>query len=270
MQSETHRQIISWYIRFDLFAGMMSGGETVLGREWFAACEDFYRKQSRERPNEIGCKFQEWFSTTRLLATDVALLFANKAKGMEEEQFVAELRKLNDQFDRLGHTLETTFTDPSCFVKDFPRAPPPNPDDITDYRDPNFLYREDMYPHNYVLIDFWAIEMMFRFQSLSAQRLPPSAELTTIALNQCKMFEAVEYSNDGPEGKILGCQASLGIASLFLPKDTKHTDWMRKKFALIEQNGYVPEQPLYPKPPAPTNPPPLCQATSTPPPSANV
>jgi len=78
---------------------------------------------------------------------------------------------------------------------------------------------------------------MFRYQSLKAQYPTSPATLEEISLKKCKMFEAVEYYDQGPPGAIVGCQASLGLASLFLPKDKKHTDWCRRKFALIEQKG---------------------------------
>ena len=86
MQSETHRKIISWYIRFDLFAGMMSGGKTVLGREWFSACTEFYKRQVRDKPNDFGAIFEDMFATSRLIATDIALLLAARNTGEKSEE----------------------------------------------------------------------------------------------------------------------------------------------------------------------------------------
>lgn len=239
MQDETRRKIINWYIRFDLFAGMMSGGETVLGREWFASCADFYERQARGRPDDLGARFEEFFSRSRLLATDVALLFAARTKNMiSDQQFASESSNVSARFDSFRKMLETAFTGPSRFVQSFPNAPPPREEDITDFRDPAFLYGGDYFTMNYVLIDFWAIDLMFRYQQALAQGVDPSAQLAVLALKKCKMFEAVQYHDQGPPGAVLGCQASLGIASLFLPKDAKHMNWCRRKFALIEQKGY--------------------------------
>jgi hypothetical protein len=238
MQDETRRRIISWYIRFDLFAGLMAGSETILGREWFAACADFYRLQAGDRPQDLGAKFENYFSTTRLLATDVTLLFAAKAKGTKtDEQMNADLKELQVQFAQFKDTIENEFKDPACFVKDFQRAPLPSNDEITNSRDPYFLYADELFTMNYVLLDFWAVELALKLNIASATRQPPSPELTEIALKKCKMFEAIEYYDQGPPGAILGCQASLGIASLCIPTDKRHTDWCRRKFALIEQNG---------------------------------
>lgn len=240
MQDETRRKIISWYIRFDLFAGMMGGGKTNLGRDWFAAVADFYTRQARDRPNDLGARFEDYFASSRLLATDVALLMAAKTtSAIADAHFITEANNLLLQFAELGHRLENAYTDPSCFVKSFRQAPPPRLDDITDYRDPNFLYGGELFTMNFVLIDFWAIELMFKNSLAVMQHMPLSAELESIAMKKCKMFEAIEYYDKGPPGAILGCQASLGIASLFLPKDEKHTLWCRRKYALIEQKGYV-------------------------------
>lgn len=239
-QSETHRKIISWYIRFDLFAGMMGGGKTVLGREWFAACADFYKRQARDKPEELGARFEEYFATSRLIATDIAILLASKtAQQISDKDFAQEVASILAQMEVLGTELQNAFTDSSCFVKTFPNAPPPSESDITDFRDPNFCYAGDYFTMNYVRIDFWAIELMFRYQlSMAQPNQPPPPILQELALKKCKMLEAVQYCNQGPPGAILGTQASLGIASLFLPKDQKHTDWCRRKFALMEQLGY--------------------------------
>ncbi|GAB7334437.1 hypothetical protein MBLNU13_g06440t1 [Cladosporium sp. NU13] len=238
MQSETHRKIISWYIRFDLFAGMMSGGTPILGREWFDACAEFYKRQARDRPNDSGARFEDMFATSRLIATDIALLLASKVTGEKsDEQFASEVQKLMTQMDEYGERLDNTFTDPSCFVKTFPKAPPPSDDEITEFRDPNFCLAGDLFSMNYILIDFWAMQLMFKLQLATTQS--SQSELEAIALKKCKMFEAVDFSDQGPPGAVLGFQASLGIACLLLPKEQKYTDWARRKFALMEKHGYI-------------------------------
>ncbi|KAI6894153.1 hypothetical protein KC334_g12338, partial [Hortaea werneckii] len=213
---------------------------TNLGREWFAVHSDFYTRQTMDRPDDLGAKFEEYFATSRLLATDVALVFAAKTKGtITHEQFSTRISALETQFEQFHERLSNALTDPSCFVRTFPKAPPPQPEDITDFRDPKFLYGGDYFTMNYVLIDFWAILLMFRYQLTVARLRQPSPELAEIALNKCKTFEAIQYHERGPPGAIVGCQASLGIASLFLPKDRKHIDWCRRKYALVEQKGYI-------------------------------
>ncbi|TVY80693.1 hypothetical protein LSUE1_G006092 [Lachnellula suecica] len=67
----------------------------------------------------------------------------------------------------------------------------------------------------------------------------PSAELQEIAYKSCQLFEAMEYWPGSPPGTVLACQASLGIACLFLPRDDHHSMWARRKLAVIESHGYI-------------------------------
>lgn len=240
MQDETRRKIINWYMRFDLFASMMSGGETVLSREWFVAQSSYHTEQAASRPDDIGFKFEEYFSTQRLLATDVTLLFAAKMKGsMDNEEWVRQADLLMQKVETFGRQIRTAYTEPSCFVQDFSGTRPPRPDDLTDYVEPGFLFGGELFTMNFVMIDFMAIEMMFKHQISRARQQPFPTDLVEVALRSCKIFEAVEHYSLAPSGAITGCQASLGVASLFLPSDKKHTDWCRRKFALIEQRGSV-------------------------------
>ena len=142
-----------------------------------------------------------------------------------------------EQYEEYGSIVENAFREHSNFIKDLPNAPPRKDSDITDYHDPNFLFGGELYTMNFVLLDYWAIELMFKYQLMTAQRNQSPEELTEIAFKKCKMIEALQYCDQGPPGGILGCQASLGIASLFLPKDQKHIDWCRRKYALVEQLG---------------------------------
>lgn len=215
---------------------MMSGGKTVIGREWFDACAEFYKRQARDKPKDYGARFEDMFATSRLIAIDIALLLASKGTNeISEERFAAEVQALLTKMDDFQERLENTFTDPSCFVKTFPDAPPPSDDEITDFRDPNFCLAGELFSMNYILIDFWAMQLMFRLQLSPTQST--QTELEQIALKKCKMFEAVQYSGQGPPGAVLGFQASLGISCLLLPKGEKYTNWARRSFALMEQHG---------------------------------
>lgn len=237
MQDETRRKIIIWYLRFDLFAGMLSGGETTLDREWFSASAEFYKRQTRDKPNDLASKFEEYFATIRLLATDVALLFASKTRNtISDEQFASGVESLSNSLQEFGNIVENVFTEESCFVKAFPRAPPRGQDDLFNYQDPNFLFGAEYAAMNFVLLDYWAIDLMFKYRLSLATGSPPSPELAEIAMKKCKMIEAIHYGQELPVA-ILGCQASLGIQCLFLPKEERFISWARRKFVCIEQLG---------------------------------
>ncbi|KAF2721947.1 hypothetical protein K431DRAFT_62442 [Polychaeton citri CBS 116435] len=240
MQDDTRRKIIGWYIRFDLFAGIMGGGETVLGRDWFAAVAGFYERQARAKPQDLGARFEDWSARSRLLATDATLLFAqNNMENISKENFSQGLQQLSAAFESFGSEIESTFIDPAYFVESLPKAPPPSEDDITDFRDPHTLLAGEYFTINIILMDHWAMLLMFKYQTAMALGQMPGPDFVELALKKCKMFEAVQYYDRGGSGVILSLQASIGIAALFLPKDARHTDWCRRKFALIEQKGYI-------------------------------
>lgn len=238
MQDETRRKIIAWYIRFDIFVSVMAGGDSTIGREWFVACAEFYRRQMADKPDDLGARFEAYFATSRLLATDTASVFAALKEGsLDYAHFTAEATRLEASYAAFEQRITSAFTDPSCFVKDWSNAPPPSEDDIVDFRDPDFLYAGELSTMNFVLLDFWGIDLVFKYQLLAARQQAPTQDLLEVALKQCKMFEAVRYGDQGPAGGVIGCQASLGLCAVFLPHDRKHTMWMRRRLALVEQLG---------------------------------
>lgn len=218
----------------------MSGDKTTLGREWFAASAAFYKRQTQDKPKNLGARFESYFATSRLLATDVTVLFAGKAQGtISDEGFAAGVETLSKEFAEFGHTIGNAFTSPECFVTSFPDALPPGEQDLFGFTDQEFLYAGEYATMNFVLLDHWAMDLMFKFQLGMALGQAPSPELTQIAMKKCKMFDAIQHSGQGGPTAILGCQASLGIMSLFLPREEQYTRWSQRKFARIEQLGYI-------------------------------
>lgn len=238
MQSETHRKIISWYIRFDIFAGLMAGHATVLGREWFVASKDFYARQARDRPHDLGALYEEKFAISRLNATDIALLFGRKAKGtLRDDEFARELRIMSNRLAQTDHELTTAFADRRQYVTEFPNAPDTDPDDVVEATDPAFVLAGELFGWNFILIDFWSIYLMFKSQVAQVDRTQDPREIVALAFKICKMFQALQYASSTETGVVLGTQASLGIAAICLPRDQRHIMWCRRKYAMIEAQG---------------------------------
>lgn len=238
MRSETHRKIIAWYIRFDLFAGFMSGYESVLGREWHAACADFYARQARDKPKDLGSLFEEKFAKSRLIAVDVAFLFSKKQQGItSDEEFGRDITNTMVELDKMKEDLETAFKDTRKFVTEFPNAPESNPDSVVESTDPHFLWADELFTWNFILIDFWAIYLLFKSQVAQFNPLISGEEVVGLAIKVAKMFEALQYCDQDPTAMILGAQASYGMAATCLPKDHKTTMWCRHKYATIESCG---------------------------------
>lgn len=240
MQNETLRKILLWYIRFDLFVGFQSASETVLGREWFDACHDYYVQQLRINPHDLTLKYEERFAYSRLLATDVAILFSRKNKGLvSDEVFTAELADIDQRFLGFEQDIDPILLDPSALITDFTGAPPRHPDDIVDPYDHRLLYGGDLWTTNHLLLDFWSIDIMYKLQLTMVQRRPPPQEVVLRAYRTCQLFEAIELYPGAPPGAVIEARASFGIATLFLPKDERHITWFRRKFAKIEISGCI-------------------------------
>ncbi|CAD0113861.1 unnamed protein product, partial [Aureobasidium uvarum] len=237
MQSETHRKIISWYIRFDLFAGFMHGYGMVLSRDWHVACMEFYVRQARDKPRDLGSVFEEKFARSRLLATDISLLFARAKTEGPSQELIMDMGELTAQLDSYAHELEAAFKDTRTYVKEFPNAPKGEWDDVVGSTDPEFLWAGDLFTWNFILIDFWAIHLLFKSQVAQFDPTVGGEEVVATAFKACKMFEALQYCGEDSTAMVLGAQASLGMAAACMPKDQRHTMWCRNKYAQIEQCG---------------------------------
>ena len=237
METELRRKILAWYSRFDVMGGLMSGYQTVLGREWFAVSEDYYHQQSLSYPNSIDYKIEATIAKHRLLAVDLALLFAQLPRGaITVEHFERESDKFAEQIRTWKESLDPVFKDPSYLVESFggrERAP----EDIVDPYLPGGLYKGALFTFNFMLIDWHAINLMHGYKTASMLKRPLPSELSKLALDICRLFEAIEFWPDSPPGAILKAQGGLGLALLVLPKDDKHIMWCRRKLAKVECLG---------------------------------
>ncbi|KAF4553080.1 Fungal specific transcription factor domain-containing protein 76 [Elsinoe fawcettii] len=242
MQNETRRKIISWYLRFDIVTGLISNNETVLGREWHHAVTEYYIRQEADRPTDLGCIFEAGFAKSRLLATDIALLFGRKGKGViTDEEFMTGLEELKQRVDQRDDEVSNAFADSRTYASDFPNAPPADQrgDDIVDSTGPDFLLSGDLWVWNVILVDWWAIKLVFLGQLYQLDKTVNPMTMVETSYKICRMFEAMEYGATEAQSAVLGAHASLGIAATTLPKDARHSLWCRKKFAVIERCGYV-------------------------------
>ena len=237
METELRRKILAWYSRFDLMSGLMSGNETVLGREWFVVTEQYYRQQSLSYPMSIDYKIEAAIAKHRLTATDLALLFAQLARGIVTmEDFLRESDKFSENIRNWKQNLDPVFQDRSYLVYDF-EGKQRDVDDIVDPYKPGGIYKGALFAFNFMLIDWLAMSLMHRHRLALLLKQPQAPELQEMALEICRLFETIEFWSESPPGSALRAQAGLGLAILFLPKDERHIMWCRRKLAKIESMG---------------------------------
>ena len=241
MQTETSRKILGWYTRFDIFAGLMSGVKTVLSREWIASSETYYTTLAKQEPNNLDYQIESNIATHRLIAIDMTLLFAKLPRGdISMEDFLRENDLIARRICNLKQQLADVLSKDEYRVWSFGSTLERDPNDIVDPYVPGLLFHGPLFTINYVQINWYAIESMHRFQTSTILQQPPPADLYRLALEQCRLLEAIEYWSGSPAGAVLPAQASLAMNCLFLPRDEKHIMWCRRKLAKIESMGCVP------------------------------
>lgn len=238
MQSELSRVILGWYMRFDVFAGLMGGFETVLSREWFSYAQSFFQHQSVREPGNLNWKIELSMAQLRLIAMDMGTVFAKIGKGeINPDQFAGENEAVGKRIQEWKTKMDPALQDSRYLVTDFTGARPLDPDDIVDPYIPGVIYSGPLFVMNVCLIDWYSIDIMHKYQTTLTTQQQPSQELGVKAYESCQLFEAIEFFPGSPPGTILALQASHGIASLFLPRDRRHSMWARRKLATIEANG---------------------------------
>ena len=236
-QNEIRRQILSWYSRFDIFAGIMSGNETMLGREWFLSCGNFYREQSQKYPENMDYKIEMAISDHRLITIDMTLLFATfSQKLVTIDNFKIKNERLAERILSWKRQLDMLRTETKSSL-DTIEAERNKLENIIDPHMPGGFHETDLLTLNFMLMDGYAIDLVHRYQGaqLLQQQVPP--ELRNMALEICRMVEAVDRWSEKLPGALLASQALLGLATMFLPKDDGHVMWCRLKLARIEGMG---------------------------------
>jgi hypothetical protein len=235
-ESDFLLKVSLWYIRFDLFVGFQSGGEAVLGREWYEAVHECYVRKSRDDPEDSGLKYEQHFANSRLIAKDSNDLFARTQKGLITPQdFMAQLPALKTKVEGLEKDIPAELLDPKYKVKGIPGEH--DVDDIVNVHEPDVIWGGPLFTTNYLFLDIWGIVFMYNISECLAFRKPFPPELTKTAYRAVQMFEAMCASPESPPGMVIEAQVSFAIAFLFLPKDQKTTQWCRRTFARIEASG---------------------------------
>jgi hypothetical protein len=238
MQNGMSRIILGWYMRFDVFASLMGGFQTVLSRDWFSESFEYFHNMTKTEPDVIHWKIEAALSQTRLLATDMSLLFSQMGKGeIALAHFDRENEELGTRISNWKSKMDPALKDSRYAVVDFVNAPPREPNDIVDPYIPGVLFSGPLWAMNVASLDWHSVDLMHRYQTSMIRQTQPDIEVVRKAYESCQLFEALELSPTSPPGIILACQASLGISCLFLPRDEKHSMWSRRKLALIERNG---------------------------------
>ncbi|XXG98567.1 Structural maintenance of chromosomes protein 2 [Hypoxylon texense] len=240
MNSPTTRILLTWYIRFDVFVGMMGGFETNLPREWFSTVVSYCQGHVEREPQNLGMKTELHASALRLISRDMSILYARGGRGeISGAEFAAEHNHITNRLYEWRAEFDPALTDPNFRVTDFKHKVPLDEDDIVDPYKPGYLYEFPLFSTTVLTAEWHSILVMHKSQEAFALQQKPSDELRGLAYSICEIFEAVQLWPSAPNGAMIPIQACLAIAALFLPRDSRHHMWLRRKYALLESLGYV-------------------------------
>ncbi|KAI0391078.1 hypothetical protein F5Y17DRAFT_471031 [Xylariaceae sp. FL0594] len=234
------RELLTWYIRFDVFVALMGGFEPALPREWFTAAVHFSEKMREEHPEDLSWRVEVGATTLRLLSVDMSLLYAKGVrKELPPDIYAEEYSKLTGQLFRFKETLDPVITDPSYLVTDFEYQRPPTEDDVVNPYLPGCLYKPPLFATTILLIEWYSIIIMHISRQEGYGQHEPSDELRQLAMSACEMFETVRRWPHTPPGAIIAIQACLALACLFIPRDPRYHMWIRRRYASLEAAGYI-------------------------------
>ena len=236
IKSDFLLKVSLWYVRFDLFVGFQSGGEAVLGREWYEAIHECYIQKVRDNPDDIGMKYEERLAYSRLVAKDSNDLFARAGKGLlSPQEFMTQMPIVKAKVETLEANFGAEVMDPKGRVQTIPGEP--DPDDIVNPYEPGIIWGGPFWTTNHLYLDTWGIVIMYNISESMALKQPISPDIAHLAYKSVQMFEAMCLCPEGPKGTIIETSVTFAIAALFLSKDPKTMRWVRRTFARIEAAG---------------------------------
>lgn len=235
--NELHTNIFLWYARFDVVAGILAGTEAILSRDWYLAKEQFDAEQAAIYPDDAIKQLELVASINRRFGLDMASLYAKLSQRMITfEDFLAHNEQLGQTMERAKNIMRA-FDDSEYSVRSYPNQQPLTEDDIVDPYVPGRIHQGALWDANYIWIDLLSTELMYKYQTMLATRQPIFPELTSLAWEQAQLMETINRWPERPNGACIGFKNSIGITSMFLPKDPKNEMWCRRRIALMEQTG---------------------------------
>ncbi|PYH47518.1 C6 finger domain protein [Aspergillus saccharolyticus JOP 1030-1] len=237
--NELHQHIFLWYARFDVVAGILAGNEAILSRDWYVAKEEYDAQQAADDPSNVDKQLAWASSINRRFGLEMASLYAKLSRGMIPiEEFMVQNELLGQTLERMKAIL-VRLQDSEYTVQDYPHRVPLTEDDIVDPYVPGGMQCGPLWEANFVWIDYLSTKAMYKYQSFLALRQTSMAELADLSLEQCRLMESVDRWPGKENGAILAFKNSVGMAAMFLPREDKYIMWARRKFASLEQQGYV-------------------------------
>lgn len=243
MQTPLGRMCFSWYARFDGFMAFMGSFTPGLSKDWFDSMRTYFLQQMTQHPGELRWIMADRSSHIRQISWQQASLYSKRNRGqISEPEFSIGHDRLTKALRDYRQSWHPAIEDPQYLVSDF-GGQQPDPNDIVNPYQPGILYQEPIFSTTIAGAEWHSVMIMHLVQS---PNLTPILfeELGEHAYAICRYYETMQYSPHTPKGAMTQLQNVMQTAPPFLPKDAKHHDWIRRKSAYSESNGYVTLTPL--------------------------
>ncbi|KAG5935743.1 hypothetical protein E4U53_000383 [Claviceps sorghi] len=234
------RACLDWYTRYDCFVALMGGFPTDLPKEWFRSMNDYHRCRAVANPDDLNCKISLRSTELRAISYDMSMLYARGGRGqIAPEEFAQEHSRITEKLLEWKSTWNSILSLPEYLVTDFSYRRMADPDDIVDPYMPGLLYRGPLFTNTLINTEWESIMIMHLSQSSDTPAEQVFLEMAKHAYTICQYFEAVEYWPLKPKGALIPLQCCVSLASLFLPRDSRHQMWARRKLALMDTMGFI-------------------------------
>jgi hypothetical protein len=241
MRHSTLRNILMWYLHFDLYVGMLSGAPQIIARDWLLAQHKYYIEKLETSPGSIDCLQGEASARSKLISYDIFSLFSKANSGELSDADVAEqLAYYSDILENFESDLPAAMVNPNCLVTDFTGAPPRDPEDIFDAYEPGLIYGGECFPTNQLILNFLGLRIIYETRVATMLKRNPRADFIKHTVMRIgKMINAIHYWPGAHKGSILTFRANVSLVAFLLPPGQRQKNWAKKKFAAIEAEGYV-------------------------------
>ncbi|KAK2591640.1 hypothetical protein QQS21_010654 [Conoideocrella luteorostrata] len=240
MLTPVGRACLDWYSRYDCFVAIMGGFPTDLPKGWFNLMNDYNQAQMVADPNELCWKINLRTTQLRSISYDMSMLYARGSRGqIDSEDFAHEHTRITNKLLEWKSTWDIILSNPDYLVTDFSYQKEKDPNDIVNPYMPGLLYKPPLFTNTLINTEWSSIMIMHLSQSSETPDKTVFIDIAKHAYLICQYFETVEFWPLKPKGALMPLQCCVSIASLFLPRDSRHQMWLRRKFALLDTIGFI-------------------------------
>ncbi|EJT77731.1 hypothetical protein GGTG_02836 [Gaeumannomyces tritici R3-111a-1] len=250
VETATSRIALTWYVRFDVFLSLMGGCATSMPDPWFISLMEHFHSQSIKDPTNMAYKIDDFAARLRFITREMSVLLGkHSASDISDESFAKEHARLARSLEALKEDWDPVLSDPAYMVMDL-RAPP-ELDSVVDLSRAGVLHEGPLFPGTLLCCEWLAVVIVHECQAITRAHAPAGGDggdggdgdiSTALGMHAkaiCNMVEAIEMWPSSPKGSLVIIQACLSVAAPFVPRDEKHQQWIRRKFALLESMGYI-------------------------------